>query len=51
MQAVKDKLASFGVSQEQLGTLQQPASLIPTVVRKFLSISLDVPMLIEWTKH
>ena len=44
MQAVKDKLASFGVSQEQLGTLQQPASLIPTVVRKFLSISLDVPM-------
>lgn len=44
LEAVKTRLTSYGIPQEQVNTLVQPASLIPSTVRKFLEISLTTPM-------
>ena len=38
---VKAKLASFGLTAEQLNSLYQPASAFPVAARKFLVVSLD----------
>ena len=43
IEAVRNKLESTGVTQAQLNSLNEPASIFPTSLRKFLEISLDVP--------